>query len=178
MIRHSISPKTTKTGLSPPRQVTEYRAPKAESQATDQARLLQYKRIKSPKRQYCVAQGALREQAFGILRRRFEQKSPSPNTRKLFGRSASVLGRPRRSEPPSCHTRELFCRSAAVLGRPRRSEPPSPNTRTLFCRSASVLGRRTHVSACQLKRHSFICQGTLRRGVRGRTRSDGRAFVC
>ena len=47
----------------------------------------------------------------------------------------------RRTEALSPETRELFCRSASVLGRPRRTEALSPETRKLFRRSASVLGR-------------------------------------
>jgi hypothetical protein len=76
-----------------------------------------------------------------VLGRPRRTEVPTPNTRKLFSRSASVLGRPRRTEPPSPNTRTLFSRSASVLGRPRRTEVPTPNTRTLFSRSASVLGR-------------------------------------
>jgi len=34
-----------------------------------------------------------------LLDRPVEQKVPTPNTRKLFSRSASVLGRPRPTEP-------------------------------------------------------------------------------
>ena len=68
-------------------------------------------------------------------------RSPNPDTRTLFCRSASVLGRPRPTEAPTLNTRTLFCRSASVLGRPRPTEAPTLNTRTLFSRSASVLGR-------------------------------------
>src|ERR1051326_3863202 len=32
-------------------------------------------------------------------------------------------GRTRPTEPPQLHTRKLFCRSASVLGRPRPTEP-------------------------------------------------------
>src|ERR1051325_4038506 len=60
-----------------------------------------------------------------------EQKFASSNTRKLFSRTASVLGRPRRIEPRSPNTRNLFCRSAVVLGRPRRIEPCQINGVTL-----------------------------------------------
>jgi hypothetical protein len=48
---------------------------------------------------------------------------------------------PRRTEIPTLNTRKLFNRTASVLGRPRRTEIPTPNTRKLFSRSAAEDGR-------------------------------------
>jgi hypothetical protein len=116
-------------------------------------------------------------------------EAPTLNTRTLFCRSASVLGRPRPTEAPTLNTRTLFCRSASVLGRPRPTEAPTltherssvgarpssaaPVQHQPLTHERSSVGARPS-SAAPVQQIRTECQrdGSLDGGGRGRPRSD------